>query len=94
MIRVLHIVPSSLYGGAQRSVAQLSAAQRLLGVNASVVGLYYNECVEKDLQLRGVPNYFTGIHANYNLRGWVRLYQYIKKLKARMNIYLVNAVKI
>jgi hypothetical protein len=39
-MRVLHIIPSRPYGGAQILVAQLAGAQRLAGVDARVLAIY------------------------------------------------------
>jgi hypothetical protein len=39
-MRVIHIIPSRPYGGAQILVAQLAGAQRLAGVDARVLAIY------------------------------------------------------
>ncbi len=80
-MKIIHIIPLSIYGGAQRSVAQLAAAQRRLGVHAVVIGLYYNKRVAEDLESRQIPYYFTGNHANYDCRGWWRLLQAVGQVK-------------
>jgi glycosyltransferase involved in cell wall biosynthesis len=75
MMKILHLVPLRTYGGAQRSVVQLAAAQRRLGLDAQVIGLYHDPRSAQDAEVRGVPYQTTGWHIRWDFRGWLKLRQ-------------------
>lgn len=58
--RVVHLLPSSPYGGMQRLVAQLAQQQLRGGMDVVVVGLYESRRLAEDLEGRDVPYRFVG----------------------------------
>lgn len=59
-MRVLHLITSLGYGGAERLLADLAPRLKARGVDVSVVSLYETTPVAKDLECTGVPVYTLG----------------------------------
>lgn len=81
MLKVLHVVPAIPYGGAQRVVEQLSAEQRLLGIDAMVLALYCHPSLLANLSRAGVPCLVTGSHSPWSPRGWLKVRAILQKIK-------------
>lgn len=78
-LRVLHIVPAIPFGGMQRLAADLAAAQRDLGLEATVCGLYNGADLQRLLAEQGVPSLIAG--ANWPRR-FSGAYQLTRALQA------------
>jgi glycosyltransferase involved in cell wall biosynthesis len=82
MLKVLHIVPSIPYGGAQRVVEGLTAEQRRSGVDARVLGLYSHPIFVKNLDKARVPHAVTGKYRNPE--SWLALHRQVRAFQPHL----------
>ena len=55
MLRVLHVVPATPFGGLQRLAVSLAAEQRRTGINAEILSIYDGREIERLMQASQVP---------------------------------------